>query len=213
MLDSTLQLDLAQNGFVEIDSRLDDRSLELLAQSIGASEEGRSGRRDLLLLPEVENLISHVVAPLLEKIDAEGFQPIGATLFDKRAERNWRVTWHQDLSIPAPGATSDTILKDGVPHIRPSAEELEQVIAARVHLDDAGPSNGGLKVIAGSHRRRIIPEADIEEIVTQSTVTETRGARGSIMLMRPLILHASARATDPSPRRVLHVVLANWRVD
>lgn len=62
------------------------------------------------------------------------------------------------------------------------------------------------RVVPGSHRLgRLIP-------AQASLVREIRGdcpvpvAAGGVMLMRPLLLHASSKASIDSPRRVLHFV-------
>ena len=43
-------------------------------------------------------------------------------------------------------------VKDGVPHVQAPAEYLEQMLAVRLHLDDADEENGALRVLVGSHR-------------------------------------------------------------
>ena len=67
--------------------------------------------------------------------------------FDKLPEANWKVPWHQDLSI-AVRARLDVegfgpwTEKAGVLHAQAPAAVLERMLAVRVHLDDCGRENG-----------------------------------------------------------------------
>lgn len=99
-------------------------------------------------------------------------------------------------------------VKEGVPHVQPPVEVLERMQTLRLHLDDADASNGALRVLPGSHRwGRLSAEgiggqrATIREIVCEAQV-------GDVLLIRPLLLHASSRATCDRTRRVLHIEYA-----
>ena len=84
----------------------------------------------------------------------------------------------------------------------PPVSILERTLTVRIHLDDADSDNGAVRVLPGSHGRGIVPaHVDDNEAVTCSV------PRGGVMIMRPLLLHASSRSLTDRPRRVLHIEL------
>ena len=136
-----------------------------------------------------------------------------AIFFDKSPGANWLVSWHQDLTlalraraeVPGFGPWS---VKDGIPHVQPPVACLEEMLTVRVHLDDADEDNGALRVLPGTHRlSRLAPVQIQEQRARQSDVLCAAGA-GDALLMRPLLLHASGRATSARHRRVLHIEYA-----
>lgn len=138
--------------------------------------------------------------------------------FDKSESANWMVTWHQDTTIavngefPVPGYGPWSV-KDDVVHVRPPAHVLESMVTVRVHLDSTPSTNGALLVIPGSHRFGILSTDDIaRKRECESSVTCELEA-GGVMLMRPLLMHASRRATRASRRRVLHFEFAAEALD
>ena len=141
-----------------------------------------------------------------------GCVAVNATLFDKTPGRNWKVPPHQDVTIrvrerrAVPGF--DTWWeKAGVPHCWPPAAVLEGMLAVRLHLDDCGPANGPLRVLPGSHAAGVLDAAAIDAWPRDGEVT-CLAPRGGVVLMRPLLLHASSAAESPGRRRVLHVEYA-----
>lgn len=134
-------------------------------------------------------------------------------LFDKTPRANWKVIWHQDLTIAvrerAPvhgfGPWSE---KDGVTHVQPPVELLERMLAVRVHLDCCDSDNGPVRVLTGSHRVGLLSPAAIEDWRAARPSVDCLVERGGILAFRPLILHASSAATSPSHRRVLHFEFA-----
>src|SRR4051794_7757164 len=70
-----------------------------------------------------------------------GMEPARAILFDKTSETNWKVAWHQDLTIPVRekrevSGYGPWSVKDGVAHVQPPIAILEDMITLRLHLDD-----------------------------------------------------------------------------
>jgi ectoine hydroxylase-related dioxygenase (phytanoyl-CoA dioxygenase family) len=138
---------------------------------------------------------------------------VRSILFDKSPERNWDVVWHQDttiavmehLDVPGFGPWS---VKDRIPHVQPPSAVLDDMLTVRIHLDDCGPHNGGLQVVPGSHRRGIIPDRAIDSTACEAAATTCSVRAGGVLLMRPLILHASKKATVASHRRVVHLEFA-----
>lgn len=134
---------------------------------------------------------------------------VQCTYFEKSTARNWLVPMHQDLTIPvrektqAPGFSAWS-RKQGDTFVQPPAQVLEQLIAVRVHLDPCSEADGPLQVVPGTHLLGVLtPEAEVSARGSRravACVAET----GDVLLMRPLLLHASSKATGRSMRRVLH---------
>lgn len=129
-------------------------------------------------------------------------------LFDKTAQENWPVAWHQDLTIATKAEIScegygPWSVKDGVPHTHAPTELLQQMVTARIHLDFTDAENGALMVIPASHLIGKIPAASIPDLIAESTFTCVCEP-GDVLLMSPLLLHSSHRSTKPKRRRILH---------
>jgi ectoine hydroxylase-related dioxygenase (phytanoyl-CoA dioxygenase family) len=141
--------------------------------------------------------------------------PVRALYFDKSPQRNWLVSWHQDLTlavharIETPGF-GPWSTKQGVPHVQPPVEFLAQMLTVRLHFDDTDESNGALRVLPGSHRLGRLSPARIREICLGQSPVLCRAAAGDALLMRPLLLHASSRSQSSRPRRVLHLEYASF---
>ena len=85
-----------------------------------------------------------------------------------------------------------------------TAEVLARMVAVRIHLDDCDEQNGPLRVLPGSHRCGLLSDNQIIGWPKADAVTCTV-RRGDVILMRPLLLHASSAATAPVSRRVIHI--------
>jgi ectoine hydroxylase-related dioxygenase (phytanoyl-CoA dioxygenase family) len=84
---------------------------------------------------------------------------------------------------------------------------MARMLAVRVHLDDSGERDGPLRVLPGSHREGFLKDAEILGWPKETAVTWAV-QRGDAILMRPLLLHASSAAAEPSSRRVIHIEFA-----
>jgi ectoine hydroxylase-related dioxygenase (phytanoyl-CoA dioxygenase family) len=134
-------------------------------------------------------------------------------LFDKTPGANWKVPWHQDLSIavaervdlPGYGPWS---VKAGVKHVQPPEAILQNMLTVRLHLDDCGIENGPLLVIPGTHALGILKGKQIDQLRQTSTAVPCIAGAGGAVLMRPLLLHASHSAVAPGHRRVVHLEYA-----
>lgn len=134
---------------------------------------------------------------------------VQCTLFEKSTHKNWGVAPHQDLSIPVRERTSVAgctgwAQKEGVHYTQPPAEVLARLVAIRVHLDPCPAHAGPLRVIPGSHRRGRLSEEGIDRYLAEHDDFVCIANGGDALAMRPLLLHASSRATGNDPRRVLH---------
>ena len=137
-------------------------------------------------------------------------RPVGATLFDKSPQSNWLVVWHQDTALPlcdrrdVPGWGPWSV-KHGVLYAHAPATALERVVALRVHLDDSTILNGPLRVLPGSHQHGLLDDPEIAQLARLVPSVDCLAASGSVILMRPLLVHASSKAMAPAPRRVIHI--------
>ncbi|BCU75609.1 phytanoyl-CoA dioxygenase family protein [Luteolibacter sp. LG18] len=201
---------LAASGYELRPTGIPSATRALLRETL--FQEERAGTRCLLDHP----LVRETAVALRKELAASGHLPenaiaIQAIAFDKTAETNWKVTWHQDLMFPfAQPVTSDGYLlprhKDGVDYARPPEEILGRLLAVRLHLDDCDESNGPLRVLPGSHLHGIIPSEEIAGHLERHEAAICLATEGEALLMRPLLLHASSQATAPKHRRVLHFV-------
>ena len=137
------------------------------------------------------------------------FVSVQCTYFEKSRDHNWLVAPHQDLSIPVgarcahPGLTGWSE-KHGMLFVQPPAAVLEQLVALRLHIDECTCDDGALNVVPGSHLHGRLRDADKAQRRAASGVVRCPVAAGGGMVMRPLLLHASSKATGTSRRRVLH---------
>jgi hypothetical protein len=192
------------------------RTLEQAKDSPHArSHEGETYalRNILRAVPGVYEMA--IVPFLMDRIRdvlGSGARPVKAILFDKTESVNWNLKWHQDNVIAVqerrdvPGF-SGWSEKVGIPHVRPPVEVLQQMLAARIHLDDCPADNGALKVLAGSHAYGRLSAEEFDDWCHKTPVV-CSAAKGQVLFMRPLLLHSSARAANPRHRRVLHVEYA-----
>ncbi len=171
-------------------------------------------RNILELLPCVLSIArNETIVEVVRSALGENFRPVKAILFDKTEANNWSLRWHQDSVISvkerkkAPGFHAWTV-KVGIPHVRPPVEVFEDMLAARIHLDDCSTENGALKVIPGSHRFGQLNPAEISTWVKENAAISCQAKKGDVLFMRPLILHSSRKAEHPKHRRVLHIEYA-----
>jgi hypothetical protein len=129
--------------------------------------------------------------------------------FDKPPGNSWALPWHRDLTVavkkhgPLDRFRKPTI-KAGVPHVEAPVELLGTMIAVRIHLDDVTDKNGPLRVIPGSHALDRASGAHDREPAILTC------AAGDVLLMRPLLLHASGHSEPDhrGHRRIIHLELA-----
>lgn len=135
--------------------------------------------------------------------------------FDKPEQSNWFVSYHQDLTISVDkkldlDGFGPWSVKQNQYAVQPPLDILQNNFTIRLHLDDTGEHNGALKVIPGSHRKGIYRP----DTINWGTETEHICAvpRGGIMIMKPLLLHSSARSRGNYRRRVVHLEFSNGRL-
>ena len=208
-------MDLARDGYGLLASGLGDDLLDTLRSE--AFTEGNAGTRCLLDLPSVQ---SAALATKHQLITA-GILPasavaIQAIAFDKTPDTNWKVAWHQDLMFPFVARVTSSgyelpSCKSGIHYARPPLDVLEDLLAVRLHLDDCCETNGPLRVSPGTHCLGLIPSSEAAAQAAAHGEVSCHACTGEILLMRPLLLHASSQAASPDHRRVLHIVYHSGR--
>ena len=140
----------------------------------------------------------------------QGAKPVRAILFNKSADSNWSLAWHQDRTIcvkerrEAAGFGPWTV-KRGLVHVAPPFELLSRMVTLRAHLDDVPSGNAPLLIAPGSHTFGRIAVEDVDHVVRQCGTTTCLAEAGDVWLYATPILHASEAATAPTSRRVLQV--------
>jgi hypothetical protein len=206
--------DLERNGFAIARAVIDRATQEELLSAL--PPVAAAGRRGMLREPAAQSLArsEKILVLLRPHLPAEP-QPVRAIYFDKTAEANWKVAWHQDLTLALRERAEvrgfgPWSVKDGVPHAQASAHLLDQMLTLRLHLDDADASNGALRVLPGSHRHGRLSVAQTQAMRADTPDVLCTAAAGDVLLMRPLLLHASSHSTSPRRRRILHIEYAGF---
>ncbi|MBI2795694.1 MAG: phytanoyl-CoA dioxygenase family protein [Gemmatimonadetes bacterium] len=223
MLDGSSRLgEFAELGYAVVaDAVAPDQVDALIAatEPHWANSSARGGVRHALRnIPEVRSIAtSATLRALAEAALGPGALPVRGLLFDKTPDANWRVIWHQDLTIavrerrdaPGFGPWSE---KDGAPHVQPPVALLERMVAVRVHLDDCTTDNGPVRVIPGSHRAGRHDAAATDALRMRGPEVTCVVPRGGVLAFHSLLLHASSPAVTPAHRRVVHIeyVGAEW---
>ena len=208
---------LLTDGFATVDTGLTSDEIVALLSAVSRlpdDGESRGGHRDLFRLPEVRDLAAH---PAIHRwpslVLGPGAFAVRAILFDKTPDANWKVAWHQDLTVPIKSVQETPGFgpwseKAGIPHVQPPASVLERMLTVRIHLDPCGLENGPVRVLPGSHSAGKLSGAEIDSWKTRVDPKDTPVGLGGLLLMRPLLLHASSPATHPGHRRVIHLEYA-----
>lgn len=212
----------ASEGYVIApDAGIGRRMISELIEEIEEAEENQFSRRrggsayairNLLEVVSAVRWVSEfpVIRHCVETILGPRAVAVRGLLFNKTPEANWKVAWHQDLTIAVrkrkavPGFGPWSV-KAGVPHVQPPAAVLERMLTLRLHLDDCGPENGPLQVLPGSHLAGKLDAEDIQSWRNRTSAFTCILERGGFLLMRPLLLHASSAAQKPGHRRVIHL--------
>jgi ectoine hydroxylase-related dioxygenase (phytanoyl-CoA dioxygenase family) len=204
---------IANQGFAILPSGLSAPELDALQDLF---IEAGHGQRNLLALPAIRALAKspHLGNPVTTILGPKA-RSVRGLFFDKTADANWKVTWHQDLTIAVADRPVDFTdptygpwsIKAGIPHVQPPIEILAQLLTVRLHLDAADARNGALTVLPGSHQSGRLSGEEIQAWRSQEAVCCVAD-RGDLLLMRPLLLHASGTASHPNHRRVIHIEYA-----
>lgn len=191
-------------------SRLENAVAGLSPESAGIRLQALEPLREMLA---VNGCIGAIPAQFL----GAAARPVRAVLFNKTAETNWSLAWHQDRTICVKAKKEVTgfgpwTVKQGLVHVAPPVELLAKMITIRVHLDDVPATNAPLQIAPGSHRGGMVPVGKIEETVARLGTSICLADAGDVWVYSTLILHASAAAQDARARRVLQVDYAAFEL-
>jgi len=192
-----------------------ERLIALIEANV-SSDPKRGGVRDIMhRVPELSAVAHNArIREVVECILGPDAFVVRTTLFDKTEGANWKVPWHQDVTI-AVGEQIDAegygpwSVKEGVVHVQPPAAVLERMVTIRMHLDPCPATNGALRVMPGTHRLGRINQNDAQKYVHEDSAICCEAAPGEALIMRPLLVHASSASINPAHRRVLHFDFAN----
>jgi len=227
-IDNNWTASFARDGFAVLErvvspqvvkALIDVTQLHLSDKRAAVLERGGEtyGMRDLLWrAPEIQRLAaSKELFEIASVVIGPGAFAVRGLFFDKTPTTNWNLPWHQDLTIgvrarrDVPGFGPWTI-KAGIPHALAPADLLERMVTLRLHLDDCGPCNGPMRVLPGSH---LAGKLDAGGLGAWSARAHEQAIdclveAGGIVVMRPLLVHASSSGTGPGHRRVIHLEYA-----
>lgn len=219
--------DLEEHGFAIVPDVIDEATIADLLQELQRVEPRKSSHADQGMyalrnlfhtIPSIRKLaMSRQLRTLVEPFLGADCFAVRAIYFDKLPDANWKVPWHQDLSV-ALAARRDSAgfgpwsQKAGVAHAQAPVSLLEGMLTIRLHLDPCYQENGPLRVLPGTHRYGKLNPGQIEALRSQVEEVVCEVGSGGALLMRPLLLHASAAAQVPNHRRVIHMEHANTRL-
>ncbi len=216
---TNIQAEVEQNGYAVAAAIFSPQEVERLCSIInGATTTGAAFRKSAGLfairrvLQEIPDLQLLVFSSALQKLITGVFGPdffiVKSLYFDKPPLSNWFVASHQDLTIAVnqradlPGFCNWTV-KPGQFAVQPPVAILQNNFTLRIHLDDTDEKNGALLVVPGSHRYGIdrLEKMPVGHIAPVHCPMK----KGGVLLMKPLLFHASGRTTNAERRRVLHI--------
>ncbi len=209
---SNVTASFESQGFAVVPAVLDASSRASISKLLDASPTTGAGSRRLLLNTWCQDLAVNLrssiqVAPFLPS-DAVAVQ---CTVFDKTPHKNWLVALHQDRSIPVRKRVECASLsgwseKEGDIFVQPPPALLEKLTAVRVHIDSCPVNSGALRVVPGSHLLGLLTAQGADDFRARAGEVAIPAAQGEALVMKPLILHASSKASSGERRRVLHFV-------
>ena len=131
-------------------------------------------------------------------------------MFDKSADTNWALGWHQDRTIAVRerrdvAGFGPWSVKAGVQHVEPPFEMMEHMVTMRIHLDDVPSDNAPLLIKLGSHRMGKLKENEMSLVTSQNPTMECIASVGDVWIYSTPIVHASAASDSKTRRRVLQV--------
>lgn len=145
---------------------------------------------------------------IIESTFGKGYFITKSIYFDKPEKSNWFVAYHQDLTISVDKKMEvenfeNWTIKQNQFAVQPPKEILENNFTIRIHIDTTTKDNGALKVINNSHSKGIVRIEKLNFENETETICEVK--KGGIMIMKPLLFHASNKTTNNERRRVIHL--------
>jgi ectoine hydroxylase-related dioxygenase (phytanoyl-CoA dioxygenase family) len=212
--------EITGRGFAVVENVIERETVGSLQQALASTridqgESQRAGKafgiRNLLnVVPLTRDLANgDACRSLVEPVLGSAARVVRGIYFDKHQDANWKVAWHQDLTIAVQqrievAGYGPWSIKAGLHHVQPPVSILENMITVRVHLDHTDEANGALRVVPGTHQHGRLDPEQIEYWKQRQSPFTCLVKRGGALVMRPLLLHSSLAAINPRHRRVLH---------
>ena len=205
-----------EKGFAVLPKVFRHESLDCLLQQITQLNPRRSRaglRHALKLAPVAAWAQSAEMLDLARATLGPDAFPFRATLFDKSPASNWLVVWHQDTALPLReridrAGWGPWSVKGGISYAHAPTSALSQVVALRVSFDDSTVKNGPLRVLPGTHTSGVLSDHEVHEVAAKVESVDCVVPKGGVLLMKPLLIHASSKSQSKAPRRVLHIEYA-----
>lgn len=212
--------DITHSGFAILPEFLDSKALSSILDALSLaklddSASQRAGKafgiRNLFnVVPFTRDLAnSSLCRSIIEPVLGPNTRVVRGIYFDKHKDANWKVAWHQDLTIAVRerldiDGYGPWSLKAGIHHVQPPISVLQNILTLRIHLDHTDESNGALRVLPGTHLHGRLDAAQISHFKQHELPVTCTVRSGGALIMRPLLLHSSTTAFNPVHRRVLH---------
>ena len=215
----TIKDQITQQGFARVANVYSATEIDILKKIFAASvRDNRAGRRQLNQLSAEILACIHTanLKTLIHTLLGTQAGLVRSLFFNKSQQANWHVGWHQDRTIAVDAISDNDVTgftgwskKNNVAHVQAPAYLLASMLSCRVHLDPTDQANGALRLLPYSHLDGLLnPKKIIERVRSEKSIVCT-AAPGDVLLMRPLLAHASNKAVSTHPRRVLHLEYAN----
>lgn len=214
--------ELEERGFTIINSVYSREEINSIKEFINSqdtscpifrkSENLFAIRQFIKELPQIKSMVfNDKLKSIINAIEKNAFI-VKSIYFDKPEKSNWFVAYHQDLTISVDKKESiegfgPWTSKHNQFAVQPPLDILENIFTIRIHLDDTDENNGALKVIDGSHLKKIFRPETINYANEKEIFCNVEA--GGIMLMKPLLLHGSNRTSNQKRRRVIHIEFSN----
>lgn len=215
--------DFIMNGFAVIEKIYTQEEVTEILQQINQANFNKvtfrksidlfAIRQFLKEVPEaIDTIFNSNLKSILVQLFGKEYFAVKSIYFDKPHTSNWFVSYHQDLTISVDKKLrlhgyNNWTLKHGQFAVQPPLDILENILTIRIHLDDTDEDNGALKVIPGSQVKGIYRPETIDW--TNEAEVSCNVSVGGVMLMKPLLLHSSARTMNKKQRRVIHIEFSN----
>lgn len=218
--------EINSEGFAIIDAIYSDNEIEKIISEIekvtlNTTDNSTFRKSDDLFAirqfhKEIPEILPYVFNQNLREIIktnfGENYFITKSIYFDKPEKSNWFVAYHQDLTISVnkkveAKSFENWTVKQNQFAVQPPKEILENNFTIRIHIDKTTRDNGALKVLNTSHKKGIcrVENINLEEEI--ETICEVE--KGGVMIMKPLLFHASNKTTNNERRRVIHIEFSN----
>src|SRR5258705_2815867 len=148
---------IERDGFAVVEDVLDAATVDSLRDQLADVRTDEATRRRAGKAFGIRNLLNEVPATrelansdlmrlFVEPVLGSCAKVVRGVYFDKHKDANWKVAWHQDLTIAVSKRQEvegygPWSLKAGIQHVQPPVSILENMLAVRVHLDLTDESN------------------------------------------------------------------------